>query len=1242
MPSKLASNVRLIVSIGTAERGLQHRLEKYIESGALSLSVPSLSHQDCMEIIKLSLGAQARQLNNKQWHLVSCAFNACKQPLFVKMTLEEVRRWRSYEDVSLGELVCTLHGAIDKFFERLERKHGRTLVSHVLAYFCVVRCGLSEVEMEDVLSLDDEVLNSIFVFWEAPTRRIPPVVWCKLRNDIRGFLVGKNSDETTVLSLQHEEFRAVIRERYFTDTNLEKIVHENLGHFWLGTWGGYHAKAFKYEKFHVGRLKLKSPDSSACRHLPQQPIILNRHGEIRYNLRKLNQMPYHLAKAGMLEKLMDHVFFHYDWLHGKLCARGIHTVLADFKLVKGKDAEVVCAALRMCQDAITSNPDVLCLELSGRLLPYYHTYSTVRKLLRECDTAAQAHCPIVPHHQVYTTPGGPLEYVLEVDQDVLGKLEVDIIQTHHTVLLTVKPEKSTILRVWDVQGGDRRADMEVLPGKIVPSRNGKFLHVFYGGTSLKTYETDSAEEYGEVTHGTFLPSSVAVGDRYVAFVNSRQNGPVVVDVMAGRLLHHMSYSTQTVAISNDDRFLICAVGEKMYIHQFPVMELRLMIKTDSSIERILFTVLPSEFLVLSREKGLCKYVMDLKLKRSSKHSIYKDIQIQDFLLSPTGSKVLVRSSRRLSVFSTSTTKLCFSIERFQNEAYIEELSTFSGAGFSPKDRLLLATRHTYLGVWNGKTGEPLRLLQTSVSPTTKLFTSPVINKAITLLEDNSVQVWDLDNLDTDVLYSNAVMEASVQGISVSTEAGRAAIFGDDVAEVKVIDMTSGSCVRTIPHSTVEGDRIKEVVISPKGNYVVTRGANSILNDPASSWEKLREDKIWNINKGKLIHRSFNNRFALFAENEDEVILITVKHFNENDWADTCYRLDIVPLRQGYDLETKDMFPADIVSEPFLVGCPTHVACLMQKCHKMVELKREKARELDRRYEVVLCLQQVRYNSYKNAKIFSLKEVWKDAPVNSNFLDVGPAPDKKVFLIFGYGSGNFEYAEDGTAVRSFLGQKGALIFDPMTCQPLKILHQHLKPSSDVDNCTISQGGCIIMDDARNTFNVVTGKFMTQLPNSFEVADSRFALDGKFLIAISRDRREILVFRCCDGVQKARFFVHGIATCLEVGTNGRTFVIGTQDGRIMTFSLILDFADPTREWIHRTRMQLPRPIGKEEILKKDTELASSKEYDQRRLSARIQTAKEVTRRKVSGYKTVTTAMELAHLANHASNSRACSIQ
>ena len=42
--------------------------------------------------------------------------------------------------------------------------------------------GLSDLEMEDVLSLDDEVLNFVYSSFHPKLRRIPPSTWIEVKD----------------------------------------------------------------------------------------------------------------------------------------------------------------------------------------------------------------------------------------------------------------------------------------------------------------------------------------------------------------------------------------------------------------------------------------------------------------------------------------------------------------------------------------------------------------------------------------------------------------------------------------------------------------------------------------------------------------------------------------------------------------------------------------------------------------------------------------------------------------------------------------------------------------------------------------------------------------------------------------------------------------------------------------------------------------------------------------------------
>ncbi len=71
----------------------------------------------------------------------------------------------------LNDHLTPFSGVINAWFDKVEHTHGRMFVTHALSYITASKNGLSDAELEDVLSLDDIVLNDVFIHWIPTTRR---------------------------------------------------------------------------------------------------------------------------------------------------------------------------------------------------------------------------------------------------------------------------------------------------------------------------------------------------------------------------------------------------------------------------------------------------------------------------------------------------------------------------------------------------------------------------------------------------------------------------------------------------------------------------------------------------------------------------------------------------------------------------------------------------------------------------------------------------------------------------------------------------------------------------------------------------------------------------------------------------------------------------------------------------------------------------------------------------------------
>ena len=84
---------------------------------------------------------------------------------------------------------------IDTLFDRLslEANHGPPLVGRSLGYLAAARYGLTEEEMLDVLSADEEVWQDFErrAHHAPPNRRFPVIVWSRLFLDLEPYLMER-------------------------------------------------------------------------------------------------------------------------------------------------------------------------------------------------------------------------------------------------------------------------------------------------------------------------------------------------------------------------------------------------------------------------------------------------------------------------------------------------------------------------------------------------------------------------------------------------------------------------------------------------------------------------------------------------------------------------------------------------------------------------------------------------------------------------------------------------------------------------------------------------------------------------------------------------------------------------------------------------------------------------------------------------------------------------------------------
>ncbi|XP_057664227.1 NACHT and WD repeat domain-containing protein 2 [Diorhabda carinulata] len=431
LPTRLPPHCKIIVSCACEESNAEvskeyHILRRMIDVDEHFIEVEALGEELAMKVIKMWMQSAHRDLTNYQWRLVSNAIEKCSLPIFVKLVFAEICRWRSYTKSQDTHLASTVMDSIMMLFERIEKQHGRILVFHALAYITAAKSGLSESELEDLISLDDKVLDDVYQYHLPPVRRIPPLLWTRIRNDLPNYLSEREADGVNVMNWYHRQFRDTAKERYFKNMNMAFYFHSMIADYFLGIWGGGKPKPFKYTEIQRHRFNLTDKEGVADRKVPVQPLVFySKDGKVsRYNLRKFGELPFHLVRSRRFKDLYDNVLFNYEWLHAKLSSCPLQSVLVDYEdacvFIEDKESKrelmLVADALRLGGAVLGQYPNMLAPQLIGRLLPEVSNNPNIKMLLNYCDLKGPMHCALLPLYHCLHTPGGPLKYSLEGHQ----------------------------------------------------------------------------------------------------------------------------------------------------------------------------------------------------------------------------------------------------------------------------------------------------------------------------------------------------------------------------------------------------------------------------------------------------------------------------------------------------------------------------------------------------------------------------------------------------------------------------------------------------------------------------------------------------------------------------------------------------------------------------------------------------------------------------------------------------------
>ncbi|XP_038054566.1 NACHT and WD repeat domain-containing protein 2-like [Patiria miniata] len=456
LPKVLPQYVALVVSTLPREHGILETVKERLPDSSPYIKVAPFSQEESTGILKTWLTSVKKNITSSQLELIDKAVAECSLPLFLKLVFDQATQWHSYHAMDRCILKTSIRDMINLIFGRLEEYHGQILVSRALAYITLSPTGLTETELEDLLSLDDDVLNDVYQFWMPPVRRIPPSLWTRVRNDISSYLVDRDADGVTVMYWYHRQFIETARQRYLHDANLKKKLHKNCAEYFEGTWSDGRKKPCRYSALQVERFGVPA-EAEEDRKVSSQPLTFSgatgkAKANLNFNLRKLTQLPFHLTEAEDWDTLKTSALFNFDFLLCKVKALSMQDVLADFCNADEKttDAEIniLLGALRLSSSVISNDPDQLAPEVMGRLMNAANKFPRIKSLVDQANMRGSLSLPWLPVSTCLQPPGGMMLTSLEGHTEEVVSLAI----TSDSRLVLTGSRDNTA-RIWQIDNG---------------------------------------------------------------------------------------------------------------------------------------------------------------------------------------------------------------------------------------------------------------------------------------------------------------------------------------------------------------------------------------------------------------------------------------------------------------------------------------------------------------------------------------------------------------------------------------------------------------------------------------------------------------------------------------------------------------------------------------------------------------------------------------------------------------------
>uniref|UniRef100_A0A087XAM0 NACHT domain-containing protein n=1 Tax=Poecilia formosa TaxID=48698 RepID=A0A087XAM0_POEFO len=364
IPSPLPDAVKLIVTVSSSRTGLLQ---------AIKLHYPQLQSADrkqCAKLLESLLNSSGRKVTSGQQALVNQALTSCSLPLYVRLLHAHTSLWHSDSDVTESSLPDGVHSSVSALLDRLEQKHGSSLVARLASYVSLSRIGLSESELVDLLSCDHDSAAER----EGPISQVDVE---RLLMDLKNFLIKRPVADSQVLFWVSWHFKLVVTKRYLGTHGSRRKIHSEMVDYFSGRRVGRNEKPL-----------VVSLASDPEHEQVSQPFIFPVAEDVcRVNMRKILELPHHLQQSGRLEELELELLMSLGFHQAMVQADMLSDLVAMLKAYETstkflRERWLIASILKSSACFLHSSPLQLPAVMETNLLPYLDVFPAFEGYVR--------------------------------------------------------------------------------------------------------------------------------------------------------------------------------------------------------------------------------------------------------------------------------------------------------------------------------------------------------------------------------------------------------------------------------------------------------------------------------------------------------------------------------------------------------------------------------------------------------------------------------------------------------------------------------------------------------------------------------------------------------------------------------------------------------------------------------------------------------------------------------------------